>query len=271
MKVITLPETNGSPLKMDGWKSFLWGWHIFRAYVSFRECILPHFMTFMETNHQRLCGSAWIWTSQYNEWNLLPDNPPPTKTRLTRHHAIWNASFPGVGNGSLCVPSLARCRGGFKRIPPMMTSPEFLRSVGSRRAQGYKWSYGAPVSKVVTPVAHFKDIYNNLFPIPPCRVGGMGLVWTSWVKSPWEKPHTSENYYPLRTNISTQKGTFEDDSPFPKVEYVTSLEGVFLIGIWWIGALSPQITKKTQLRFWVKLDYLAALVQGTCFPWNLNE
>ena len=36
---ITLPETNSSPLKMDGWNtSFLLGWPIFRGYVSFREC-----------------------------------------------------------------------------------------------------------------------------------------------------------------------------------------------------------------------------------------
>ena len=35
----TLPETNSSPLKMDGWKmTFLLGWPIFRGHVSFREC-----------------------------------------------------------------------------------------------------------------------------------------------------------------------------------------------------------------------------------------
>ena len=35
---ITLPETNSSPLKMDGWNtSFLLGWPIFGGYVSFRE------------------------------------------------------------------------------------------------------------------------------------------------------------------------------------------------------------------------------------------
>ena len=35
----TLPETNSSHLKMDGWKmNFLLGWTIFRCYVSFREC-----------------------------------------------------------------------------------------------------------------------------------------------------------------------------------------------------------------------------------------
>ena len=34
----TLPETNSSPLKNDGWNaSFLLGWPIFRGYVSFRE------------------------------------------------------------------------------------------------------------------------------------------------------------------------------------------------------------------------------------------
>ena len=36
----TLPETNSSPLKIDGWKMyFLLGMTIFRDYVSFRECI----------------------------------------------------------------------------------------------------------------------------------------------------------------------------------------------------------------------------------------
>ena len=37
---ITLPETNGLHLNMDGWNTiFLLGWPIFRGYVSFRECI----------------------------------------------------------------------------------------------------------------------------------------------------------------------------------------------------------------------------------------
>ena len=34
----TLPETNSSPLKMDGWNTtFLLGRPLFRGYVSFRE------------------------------------------------------------------------------------------------------------------------------------------------------------------------------------------------------------------------------------------
>jgi len=38
----TLPETNSSPLEMDGWKMyFLLGWPIFRGYVSFRD--IHHF------------------------------------------------------------------------------------------------------------------------------------------------------------------------------------------------------------------------------------
>ena len=38
---ITLPETNSSHLRMDGWNtSFLWEWRIFRGYVSFKEGIL---------------------------------------------------------------------------------------------------------------------------------------------------------------------------------------------------------------------------------------
>ena len=35
------------------------------------------------------------------------------------------------------------------------------------------------------------------------------------------KPHTLQG-----TNISHQKGTFEDDFPFPKVGYVSSLESI---------------------------------------------
>ena len=36
----TLPETNSSHLKMDGWNtSFPLGWPIFKGYISFRECI----------------------------------------------------------------------------------------------------------------------------------------------------------------------------------------------------------------------------------------
>lgn len=41
---LTLPETNGLPLKNDGWKmiffDFLLGWPIFWGYVSLRECML---------------------------------------------------------------------------------------------------------------------------------------------------------------------------------------------------------------------------------------
>ena len=37
-RILTLPETNSSPLKMDGWNTtFLLGRLIFRGYVSFME------------------------------------------------------------------------------------------------------------------------------------------------------------------------------------------------------------------------------------------
>ena len=37
--LFTLPETNSSPMKIDGWEiTFLLGWPIFRGDVSFREC-----------------------------------------------------------------------------------------------------------------------------------------------------------------------------------------------------------------------------------------
>ena len=49
----TLPETNKSQLKMDGWKlSFLLGRPIFRGYVSFRGCNpLKKEMTVMPQNN----------------------------------------------------------------------------------------------------------------------------------------------------------------------------------------------------------------------------
>ncbi len=38
---LTLPETNSSPLKIDGWNTtFLLGRLIFRGYVGFREGII---------------------------------------------------------------------------------------------------------------------------------------------------------------------------------------------------------------------------------------
>ena len=49
----TLPETNSSHLKMDGWNtSFLLGWPIFKGHVSFRECIRPQKVTW----HSKIGG-----------------------------------------------------------------------------------------------------------------------------------------------------------------------------------------------------------------------
>ena len=51
MKTFTLPETNISPLKINGWKMnvILLGWPIFRVYVGFREGIPGNsaFVTFL--------------------------------------------------------------------------------------------------------------------------------------------------------------------------------------------------------------------------------
>ena len=68
----TLPETNSSPLKMDGWNtSFLLGWPIFRCYVSFREgTIIFVDMSFLkETNlpskkiiHFAMCSVVFVHT-----------------------------------------------------------------------------------------------------------------------------------------------------------------------------------------------------------------
>ncbi len=43
----TLPETNSSHLKIDGWNtSFQLGWPISRCYVRFRECKKTHQILF---------------------------------------------------------------------------------------------------------------------------------------------------------------------------------------------------------------------------------
>ncbi len=55
--MITLPETNTSPLKMDGWNtSFLLGWPIFRGYVSFRE-----FKPAQNWQHLLFLPQSWKW------------------------------------------------------------------------------------------------------------------------------------------------------------------------------------------------------------------
>ncbi len=52
----TLPETNSSPLKMDGWNTtFLLGRPIFRGYVSFRECKPVRF------NNVEVSFLKWNW------------------------------------------------------------------------------------------------------------------------------------------------------------------------------------------------------------------
>ena len=45
----------------------------------------------------------------------------------------------------------------------------------------------------------------------------------------------------LETNISPQKGTFEDDFPFPTVGYVSSLEGIYHIN-WLAGFLQSTVS-----------------------------
>ncbi len=52
----TLPETNSSPLKMDGWNpTFLLGRPIFRGYVSFRE---GTWLQFREIHFYRKCNRS---------------------------------------------------------------------------------------------------------------------------------------------------------------------------------------------------------------------
>ena len=52
--------------------------------------------------------------------------------------------------------------------------------------------------------------------------------WSSIVQMGWN--HQAVTL--LGTNISPQKGTFEDDFPYPKVGYVSSLEGKYFLGSW---------------------------------------
>ena len=60
----TLPETNSSHQKIDGWKtSFLLGWPIFRGYVTFRQCSLT------ESGIKIQCLS-WFWTNDDMSFTL---------------------------------------------------------------------------------------------------------------------------------------------------------------------------------------------------------
>ena len=77
---VTLPETNSSPLKMDGWNtSFLSGWPIFRGYVSFRECTYENMKVYEEWD---------VFT--YEEWDVLNLNwcriSEPSTVKLKLYH-----------------------------------------------------------------------------------------------------------------------------------------------------------------------------------------
>ncbi len=74
---ITLPETNSSHLKMDGWNtSFLLGWPIFRCYVSFRLFKHHPWVTLQGLPPQR-CPF-------YNAWlgSIYPPQRMPVTTRI---------------------------------------------------------------------------------------------------------------------------------------------------------------------------------------------
>ena len=73
--MFTLPETNSSHLKMDGWNtSFLFGWPIFRGYVSFKECrsSIP-IMTWTSTHWFPSCCSQSLPCIHYKR-NALKEN-----------------------------------------------------------------------------------------------------------------------------------------------------------------------------------------------------
>ena len=58
----TLPETNSSPLKMDGWNTtFLLGWPIFRGYVSFREGRVVIVILMVLTEECRIYWTCLVW------------------------------------------------------------------------------------------------------------------------------------------------------------------------------------------------------------------
>ena len=75
-KKCTLPETNSSPLKMDGWNTtFLLGRPIFRGYVSFREGI-PNIMI--------------------KGWGILPS---PKTTRIPQNYQ----DMPNIRNMGITI------------------------------------------------------------------------------------------------------------------------------------------------------------------------
>ena len=79
---ITLPETNGSPLKMNGWNAtFLLGRPIFRGYVSFREgkslqIILCCSISYKQHHISYLLTNFWSTSPQFSHPKTLPPFPP---------------------------------------------------------------------------------------------------------------------------------------------------------------------------------------------------
>ena len=53
----------------------------------------------------------------------------------------------------------------------------------------------------------------------------------------------------LGTNISSQKGTFEDDFPFPRVGYVSSLEGIMYCIKLFLSMVQQVLEKSTVLLY----------------------
>ena len=71
----------------------------------------------------------------------------------------------------------------------------------------------------------------------------------------------------LRTNISTQKGTFKDDCPFPQVRYVSSLEGVYK---WALHHpfLQMQVDDNSfEESFWKRSTWVTAFLQNPHPHW----
>ncbi len=97
--VYTLPETNSSPLKMDGWNTtFLLGRPIFRGYVSFRECIYCEAVAFSKSSRS-------IYTHKCHDIGGEPLKPSPDYLRFLDSVGT-QTSLPNI-KGILATPPKA--------------------------------------------------------------------------------------------------------------------------------------------------------------------
>ena len=118
LKKNALPETNNSPLKMDGWNTtFLLGWPIFRCYVSFREvttrrhsasfspcclhfgssCYKKPFIAVDPIWHSKPCSANQRWKANHPGVSLVPRlsaKHGPLVTRPSHRYCHWKIHNP---------------------------------------------------------------------------------------------------------------------------------------------------------------------------------